>query len=238
MKRSPLAIDRPKGRNPQRSGAYVGVAGYGAILACTKQPSTSVQVSERTGVSPRLAKLVLQQLHVMRLVHRVDWVRPTGRGFDLPVYMVGDGIDVLARRTKAGHPMPHADARPKMNLKIVAFCSIVQALYEPRDFRELLHQASVSKDTLRRALQRLHALGLCYVHERRRQASGVGPFVRIWHFGIDQPDADRPALVDRQARDRNRRQLRHGQWGNVVVALKRIAGYQLPRFDRSTQQSA
>ncbi len=238
MAASAFKVERAQGRASWRAGAYVGISGYAAILACAKQRTTAAQAAEKTGTTQKLTKLVLKQLHALRLVHRVDWVRPSGRGFDQPVYLIGDGEDVPARLTEGGTPMPHADHKPTLKPKIVSFGLIVQALGEPRDLSELVHETGLNRATVRDAIKRMHAVGLCYVHERRRRHDGAGPFAKVWHYGIDRPDARRPPLVDQRERDRVRRQLRHGQWGSVVITLKRLAGYQLPRFDGRSAHSA
>lgn len=215
-----------------RSGAYIGMPGYATMMACLKRPRTSAAVARMTGVNAANAKVLLKQFHAMRLIHRVGWHQPT-RGFDQPIYLIGDGIDVPARLTRSGKPMPHADHQPRLIQRVVAFASFMQALQgeAPMSRKDLEREAGLTHTAVDRLLKRLLSpeVRLAFVAAHDIRADNAGPPTALYSFGIDQDDAPKPERTARRIRDRVRRDVKKGSWTQTVFSLKRQAGIQQPR---------
>ena len=215
------------GDKQRRSGAYIGFSGYASILACTKTPVTDVQVAEITGIGQPCVRRLLKQFHALRLIHRVGWELPK-HGFDKPIYALGPGEDVPTRMAANGKPMPHADFRPRLQERVVAFASVIHALDQPMTLAELEAQSGVfgsRLSELTRHLMRPEVRLIRICAWQRRQAPGGRP-VRVLEYGPDQRDAPRPRLIkSKAARDRARRHILRPHWDQMVMTLKREAGF-------------
>lgn len=220
-----------EGARPRRSGAYIGFAGYATILACLKQPRTDVEVADITGIWQGGVRSLLKQFHALRLIHRVGWVRPSGRGFDKPVYLLGRGDDVPAKLTQAGGAMPFADFKPRLQERVITFASLVHALEHPITLADLAAQSGVYGSRLSEITRHMMSapVRLIFICGYETVTLKGGGTARILQYGPDRRDVRKPPTACRITRERRRRDIRRPQWDQLVMSLKRGAGFEIAR---------
>ena len=207
----------------KRSGAYLGYRALGALLGLLRDDRTPQALSTATGVAlPRMRSL-LKQFLALSLVDRVGWERPP-HGYATPVYRLGYGYVAPAPLMPCGQPQTHADFKPALQPRIVAFASIVQALRLGGPIAEIEHQSGVPRSRLFQAVANMHRLRL--IHVRAWDISPTGPMSRVWAWGGGK-DAPRPKPMPR-VRRHAAHVLGRSPWIETVVGLKRQAGIKRP----------
>lgn len=225
---------RPSTEEGKKPGAYVGFAGLACVLAMTKDPTSPTDVTKTTGIGVKRAAWMLRQFWLLGLVHRCGWIKPKN-GFPTPIYQIGDGEDVPAMKGPDGRPHAYADVRPKrMEPRIVAFASVIQAMQSPVSVAELMHQSGVSDSRLRELLWVLNRrdVGLAYIAGYQPREDRAGPQMALWCYGINKRNATRPAPKPRIRMHRNARKeaVCKGGWVNTVLELRRGAGIARPHI--------
>ena len=206
-----------------RSGAYLGYSALATILSVLREEKTPQAASDITNVGLPRMRLLLKQFLDLGVVDRVGWEFPT-HGYAAPVYRMGSGLQVPAPKMPNGMPQTLADFRPRLQPRIVAFCSLVQALRHGGSLTEIAHQSGVAAGRLSDVVKHMHALRL--VHISGWDRSPVGPVWRLWAWGSGV-DVRRPKCRPR-VRNRAAAVLGRTSWAETVVSLKRGAGIKRP----------
>lgn len=228
---------RPGDENTKHPGGYMGYSGLAYVLAMTRSGASPFDVTRVTGLAHRRASGVLRQFWIMGLIHRSGWIKPT-HGFPTPIYTLGPGEDVPAMIGADGKPHAYADMRPKqMQPRIVAFCSLCQAMAEPSTVAELERQSGIDDARIRKALKAMNEprVGLSYIAGYQPRDDEAGPPAAMWVFGKGK-NAPMPAPKPRTRKTRNARTalVLKGGWINTVMDLRRIAGIQRPKVKSTT----
>lgn len=194
---------------------------------------SSMQVSKACDLGVLNTRLVLRMMHECRIVYVESWL-PGGFGAGpcQPVWRLGRADD-------APHPLNRPDAHTKLTETAksrlrwcTTFCRMIDCLMtEPSSISEL--EADATDDSIstaiRRAVLQLHRDKLVYISKfRRRTGRANGSPTRLFLFGVDKEDADRPKKKPIKKVYKDRRALQRRRRGMARISMA-IAGRQ--RFD-------
>lgn len=217
----------------KHTGAYVGYVGYAALLACTKQEVSAAQAAVMTGIGEQLVRRLLGQFRAMRLVHRSGWTRPSVRGFDQPLYRIGDEPDTPPRPTRRGSVMPHADHVHVPLPRVKSFGSLVHALQDDcLSMTELADRTGIAPSRLSEVLSYMASPGLrlIYIADWKWRDSPGGPPIKLWEFGLDKRNATKPKASGRGKRDARRKVealMSRPRWENTLAMLRTNSGFKV-----------
>lgn len=154
-----------------------GAHGYATILAHVRaEPCTAHQLAERAcGITYTNAHRLLRQLRHHRLIHISGWVRESGRGPHCAVFSLGSDLDVPpppamsddAKRLSSAW----ASTPPPVRAEILAFAAVWRELESPQSSLSLMESCGGSRNSLKRLLNHMHALGLVRIAAWDRTAS-------------------------------------------------------------------
>lgn len=218
----------PKDPTAPRSthmGAYIGMLGYATLLAQFKTPQSATAAGAALGIARTKSTCLAKQFNALGLLHRVGWERPSVRGFDQAIYLLGPGPDAPARMTRSGKPMPHADFVPPINDKVMKFARFMAAIQEPRTRQQIIDLVGLSPSRCTALLAHLRSkpIRLAYVSGHTEPSRVNGHSMEEICYGPDRRDVPKPRIDNRRDRKnaatRARHRLKMDPWKGMIVSL-------------------
>lgn len=189
--------------------------GYATLLrSLHDQPATAPEIAQRLGIHENTARRLLRRLKDLDIIHRKEWVRLGPRSPHTPVWALGAGPEAprpLCLRT--GEPSQHPAlkiGRAKPQAELVTFAALMKALLEPHSFTSLSQACGVHYNHARKFIKHTQALKLTHISHWERRMHGGTP-TAFYQFGIDKPDARRPAREPRREIERRYQQARRAK---------------------------
>lgn len=229
VRKKDIVRDKAGGK---RSGAYIGFRALTIILwRLTAAKHTPQRLAELTGISVTRVRCILKQLLELQIVDRVSWEK-AAHGFPAPIYRAGSGERVPAILNHRGEPQAYADFKPRLQPRVVAFASFVQAIQlGPSSLSRICHESGLVSSRASELIRGLHERKLIHVAGWDRDSDGH--VSRLWSWGKAE-DAPRPASRGRQRHVRSDAKFIRSSWAGTVVQLKRGAGIHNPSCRATT----
>lgn len=202
----------------------IGMAGYCAILSSIRASArSSAEIAKLHGLELSTAVKLMGFMRRLRLVHRVDWFRPSPHSRMVPKWRLGAEGDIHC---------PHPEAQIKRPQtpwpKLIQVATAIEILQQaPTTTAEFADEIGLSKDAGERMVRMLRDVGLVKVGHWIRPSIGAPYAAWVWRPNgpdavlkpVDQREANRRHKRDYLARQRQK-QLMHAIAGTVGVIRK------------------
>lgn len=191
-----------------------GMPLYARICArLIEHPATAREVAADMDIKTMGTVRVLRMMRRHGLLRVVDWRREIKHGIPNEVWAFGPGADAPAPLTQKGFvssKLPVYRAT-KLNIEVMAFASLVEALREGIDFHALHDSTGICKSTLQPFIRQLRDLKMIHTCDWLRNPFGnPTPIMKLGRrFNNSWVNAPKPAPQgkdDSKRRDRQQRE--------------------------------